>query len=91
MLLKLAQWNVKQKMENDKNKQGIILQHKTKATIPSDIYANHRKQSKGLGDLVETIAQPIAKVIDKVAGTKIQECGGCKKRKEYLNKILPKI
>ena len=74
-------------MENNKNKEGVILPHKTRATMPSDIYANHDKPNKGLGDLVETIAQPIAKAIDKVAGTKIQECGGCKKRKEYLNKI----
>jgi hypothetical protein len=43
----------------------------------------------GLGDRVERIAQPIAKVIDKVAGTNIQECGGCKKRKEWLNNNFP--
>jgi hypothetical protein len=45
----------------------------------------------GLGDRVERIAQPIAKIIDKVAGTDIQECGGCKKRKEWLNKNFPSI
>ena len=67
------------------------MPHKTKATIPKDVYADYDKQNRGLGDLVETIAQPIAKVIDKVAGTKIQECGSCKKRKDYLNKIVPKI
>ncbi len=44
---------------------------------------------KGLGDVVENIAQPIARVIDKVAGTSIQKCGACKKRKEYLNKKFP--
>jgi len=89
MLLKLVQWNARNKMANDKHKEGIILPHKTKATIPSDIYDDHDKQNKGLGDLVETIAQPIAKAIDKVAGTKIQQCGACKKRKEYLNKKFP--
>lgn len=41
----------------------------------------------GLGDMVEKVAQPIAKAIDAVAGTKIAECGGCKKRKEFLNNI----
>lgn len=46
-------------------------------------------QPRGLGDKVESIAQPIAKVIDRVAGTNIQECGGCKKRKEWLNKNFP--
>lgn len=43
----------------------------------------------GLGDRVEKIAQPIAKMIDKVAGTNIQGCGACKKRKEYLNEKFP--
>lgn len=46
---------------------------------------------EGLGDRVEKIAQPIAKIIDKIAGTNIQGCGGCQKRKEYLNKKFPKI
>jgi hypothetical protein len=39
----------------------------------------------GLGDRIEKIAQPIARVIDKIAGTNIQGCGACQKRKEYLN------
>jgi len=43
----------------------------------------------GLGDRVERIAQPIARVIDRVAGTNIQGCGACQKRKEYLNKKFP--
>lgn len=41
-----------------------------------------------LGDRVERIAQPIAKAIDKVAGTNIQGCGACKKRKEWLNNLI---
>jgi hypothetical protein len=44
----------------------------------------------GLGDRVERIAQPIARVIDKVAGTNIQGCGACQKRKEWLNNITLK-
>jgi hypothetical protein len=43
----------------------------------------------GLGDVVASIAQPIARVIDRVAGTDIQNCGGCKKRQEALNKAVP--
>jgi len=43
----------------------------------------------GLGDRVERVAQPIARVIDRVAGTNIQGCGACQKRKEYLNKKFP--
>ena len=43
----------------------------------------------GLGDVVERVAQPIAKLIDGVAGTNVQGCRACKKRKEYLNKKFP--
>ncbi len=44
----------------------------------------------GLGDRVERIAQPIARVIDKVAGSNIQGCRACQKRKEWLNNITLK-
>lgn len=44
---------------------------------------------RGLGDRVERIAQPIAKVIDKALGTNVQGCGGCKKRRDALNKAFP--
>lgn len=47
------------------------------------------RKPNGLGDRVERIAQPIARVIDRVAGTNIQGCGACKKRKEYLNEKFP--
>ena len=47
------------------------------------------KRLSGLGDVVEKIAQPVAKLIDGVAGTNVQGCGACKKRKEYLNKKFP--
>jgi len=43
----------------------------------------------GLGDLVEKIAKPVARSIDKAFGTNIEGCGGCKKRKEYLNEKFP--
>ena len=45
----------------------------------------------GLGDAVSAIAQPIAKAIDSVAGTNIQQCGGCQQRKEALNKLVPNL
>lgn len=44
---------------------------------------------KGLGDVVEKVAKPIAKVIDAVANTNIQGCGGCAKRRKYLNDKFP--
>ena len=39
----------------------------------------------GLGDKVHAIAHPIAKAIDRTVGTNIQECGGCKRRRDLLN------
>jgi len=47
------------------------------------------KTVKGLGDLIHKVANPIAKAIDSVAGTNVQGCGGCAKRRESLNKIVP--
>lgn len=44
---------------------------------------------RGAGDVVAAVAQPIARAIDRVAGTNIAGCGGCKKRQESLNKALP--
>jgi hypothetical protein len=38
-----------------------------------------------IGDVVHSVAQPIAKAIDKVAGTNIQGCAGCKRRRARLN------
>jgi hypothetical protein len=53
--------------------------------------ANFAPPPRGLGDLVASIAQPIAKAIDSVARTKIAECGGCKKRQAMLNRIMPNL
>ena len=44
---------------------------------------------RGMGDIVAKVAQPIAKGLDKVLGTNIQGCGGCKKRQEKLNNAFP--
>jgi hypothetical protein len=44
---------------------------------------------KGLGDAVAIVAQPIARMIDKVAGTDIQHCGGCQRRRNKLNEMFP--
>lgn len=52
------------------------------------------KEPVGLGDVVASLANPIAKVINKALGTNIGSdkpgCG-CKKRKEALNKLVPDI
>ena len=49
------------------------------------------KRPIGLGDAVAAVAQPIAKAIDRVFNTKVQECGGCKQRQATLNAIMPDI
>ena len=42
-----------------------------------------------LGDAVASVAQPIARTIDRMLGTKVAECGGCKARQEALNRKFP--
>jgi len=41
-----------------------------------------RKKSQGLGDTVE-------KTIKKITGGKVKTCGGCRKRRDALNKMFP--
>jgi len=43
----------------------------------------------GLGDVVYKVAEPIAKTIDKTFKTNIKACGGCKRRRDALNKAFP--
>ncbi len=45
------------------------------------------RRIRGLGDLVEVFAKPIAKAIDSVAGSNLSECGGCAKRRDALNRV----
>lgn len=40
-----------------------------------------------LGDAVHFVAQPIAKTIDLVFKTNLQNCGACQRRREYLNNM----
>ena len=45
----------------------------------------------GLGDAVAVVAQPIARMIDAVAGTKLANCGGCQSRQAALNALIPDV
>ena len=38
-----------------------------------------------VGDAIATVAQPIARGIDAVAGTRLSGCGGCRKMRDNLN------
>lgn len=42
--------------------------------------------TRGWGDTVAKIAEPIAKALDHTIGTKIEGCGGCAKRRAMLNR-----
>lgn len=61
------------------------------ATCPLNRWPKVRLRTVGLGDVVAAVAQPIARGIDAVAGTKLAGCGSCAKRKERLNAAMPDI
>jgi len=44
---------------------------------------------QGAGDLVAKFAKPIARAIDRVAKTDLQNCNKCKQRQAKLNTALP--
>jgi hypothetical protein len=59
----------------------------------TEIFKRNRLTRRGLrlGDKVASVAQPIARAIDKIAGTDIEHCGGCKKRRESLNNLTRNV
>ena len=56
---------------------------------PSPIPKVSARKYRGLGDVVEAVAKPIAKGIDAVLGTDIEHCEGCAQRKGLLNDLVP--
>ena len=42
---------------------------------------------RGLGDMVHVVLNQIAKIVDAVAGTNMQGCGGCRDRQNALNNL----
>lgn len=57
------------------------------------LYVKNKAPQKlrGIGDVVEKVAGPIAAAIDKISGgkTKLKGCSACAKRREMLNQYLP--
>ena len=47
-----------------------------------DLFGHDWRADEGVGDTV-------SRVIKKVTKGKIKECGGCKKRRETLNRMIP--
>ncbi len=58
---------------------------------PARTHFKPKAQPAGLGDAVAAVAQPIARVIDAVAGTDLEHCGGCARRKAALNRLVPRL
>ena len=42
-------------------------------------------QGVRIGDVVAGVAGPIARGIDRIFGTNLQNCPGCQKRQKWLN------
>lgn len=42
----------------------------------------------GLGDALARYLKPLARMMDKVAGTDLEHCPECQKRQEWLNRHL---
>jgi hypothetical protein len=45
----------------------------------------------GLGDLVSSVAEPIARASDAIFKTNLVGCEPCAKRREALNKFIPDL
>lgn len=56
---------------------------------PSPIPKVSASKYKGLGDVVHAVAHPVAALSDKVLKTDLRNCGGCRKRREWLNEKVP--
>ena len=50
---------------------------------------NFCTEIRGAGDVVYRVLHPIAKVIDRVAGTNVRGCSGCARRRAALNRAIP--
>lgn len=48
-----------------------------------------KRTIRGLGDVVYVVAQPLARALDAVAGTRIQNCAGCAQRRDDWNHKFP--
>ncbi len=58
------------------------------------IFRPEMNKPKKMGDAVASVAQPIARLVDRVAGTDLEHCAGCKQMQEDLNAgmgLLPAV
>ena len=52
--------------------------------VVAPVETESKSTIKGAGDLIEKALSPLTKVFPKLKG-----CGGCKDRKDKLNKLIP--
>jgi hypothetical protein len=73
--------------------QGRLLNGNAYIDLPDDfVFEGDKPPSpvlRGLGDVVAMVAQPMAKMIDRIAGTNLANCAGCGNRQDALNKVVP--
>jgi len=46
-------------------------------------------ETRGLGDVVALGAKPVARVLDRIFGTRFFDCGKCEERQTKLNDLVP--
>lgn len=78
-------------------KVGLFLKANTQFTLNNEEFEDNVCRNtpncvctegiRGLGDVVHMVFNPIAQVVDSLAGTNLQGCGGCRDRQEALNKL----
>lgn len=56
-----------------------------------DLTRIHAVRPFGLGDAVAVVAEPIARALDATIGTKLVGCGGCARRRDALNRLVPEL
>ena len=57
--------------------------------LSEEAYLELLKKYRGAGDLVAAAAKPVAKAIDAILGTDLQNCADCKEDQEKLNRAFP--
>jgi hypothetical protein len=53
------------------------------------IKQSHPRRIRGAGDVVAAVAQPVARMVDRVTGGDLEHCESCKQRRTEWNERLP--
>ena len=53
------------------------------------LVTRHTSHITGLGDAVALVAKPVARAIDRAAGTNLENCKPCAARRAKLNAVVP--